>query len=176
MYSLGTLIGWIYGRCHLSRWICMLLNWGFFFFLLCFKAKLRQAAQFSPSYQTPKFVFFQCVIPHATLIQEVKHRTTKMEEGQKGNSTTWTNEQRLVYKEIFKQEHVLMCTLALIKWHQKLSGSDDSVWNPVEKSVIFRKTTVPSCPNIAWVCRLAWFVFLYAWMLFLEEIYVLRSK
>lgn len=75
---------------------------------LCFKAKFRQAAQRffgrNCSYQTSKFVCFS----HACM-QEEEHRTTKMEEGQKGNSGTWTIE------DISAQQFVVVHTEMLDK-------------------------------------------------------------
>lgn len=49
-------------------------------------------------------------------MQEEEHRTTKMED-QKGNSGSWTNEDKNIY---------LVCALALLQQHPVITEGDDA--------------------------------------------------
>lgn len=95
-YSMGKLIGWINATC--SRWTCIILIWGLCFVFALKLCSDRQLSLFGAiTHIRLQSLFFvkkkkKHLIPHATCMQEEEYRTTNMEEGQKGNSGTWTNE------------------------------------------------------------------------------------
>ncbi len=170
---------WINGRCNLHTIDLHDSELGALL-CLCLKAEFRQAAQINPSYQTPQ----------SLLVFSVDQSTRSMYAG--GRTQNYKNGGRPERQEYnldnettaccsthgaFRRKHVLMCVLALIKWHPKLIVT--ILFNPNQilpkiKSVIFRKRQESPLSNVAQVCSLAFYL-LSCRILGMEDVCLLGS-